>query len=340
MSLSIENDSDNSQLFQVNVVLVENNLSNDIDLKISKVFALEILKNSQNAEKEIKEDYDYIEDEKKYISKNTQKKPNYLPNTDCLYPNKTEYGACPCVDTKALCCLDKETVKIETPNFRFLKIPAPPIPGTLGGVLKYFEKYGGRFRFNLFYQPLGETPNAQNQPDFGYTKALLMDFLKERNEYQISIAKAIAKTNAESMKNSPKNNSTAPSSLHETIAKLMDKSNKFDFKNVGLALKSYCESWDPQGTPNFTIAAPCFHTRLLVTNVQNLCDACCNHVEGCNEEIFLENLTEYTLELKLRQNIPKMIDMDELAEEDFIKGAVEKRETNPQTPSSMFATVS
>ena len=330
MSLSIENDdegvnppSDQSIFNQVNES--EEKITNDISIEITKENAERVLDYSKRAVEELEKNYTFNETERKYECKNNNT-PKHLPVTDCLYPNKTLYGACPCPDTKALCSLNEEKVKIKTEKFRFLDIPDTPIPGTLGGILRNFGPYGGRLRFNLFYKP-----TQMNKSDFGFTKALLYDFLHDRDCYAVEIAKAIADLHPSS-------------SLHKTIAALMDvlKRNFYAFplKDVGLALESYCETWDfNSGNPNFKVAAPCFHTRLLIKDANELCNICCEKVKGCKKDDFNRKLAHYYENLKFPE--VKMINMDALAMAEFIKGATEKRMDPDSGPkNSMFNTVS
>ena len=328
MSLSIENDdegvnppSDQSIFNQVNES--EEKITNDISIEITKENAERVLDYSKRAVEELEKNYTFNKTERKYERKNNNYTAEYLPDTDCLYPNKTLYGACPCSDTKALCSLNEEKVKIKTKKFRFLEIPDTPISGTLGGILREFGPYGGRFRFNLFYKP-----TQKNKSDFGFTKALLYDFLRDRDFHAVKIAKAIA-------------NLHSFSSLHETIAALMDVlPQTTSLIDVGLALESYCETWDfNSGNPNFKVAAPCFHTRLLIKDANELCNICCEKVKGCKKDDFNRKLAHYYENLKFPE--VKMINMDALAMAEFIKGATEKR-TDPDSgpKNSMFNTVS
>ena len=328
MSLSIENDdegvnphSDQSIFNQVNES--EKKLTNDISIKITKKNAERVLDYSKEAVEELEKNYTFNETERKYERLQSNYPRKYLPDTDCLYPNKTLYGACPCSDTKALCSLNEEKVKIETEKFRFLEIPDTPIPGTLGGILRDFGPYGGRLRFNLFYEP-----TQMKKSDFGFTKALLKDFLDDRDCNAVKIAKAIA-------------NLHSFSSLHETIAALMDVlPQTTPLEDVGLALESYCETWNfNSGNPNFKVAAPCFHTRLLIKDAKKLCDICCEKVKGCKKDDFNRKLAHYYENLKIPE--VEMINMDALAMAEFIKEATEKR-TDPDSgpKNSMFNTVS
>lgn len=135
------------------------------------------------------------------------------------------------------------------------------LPMSLNGVLIKFDDKYGKDRFNLFQ---GKAEDVEK---------LLQDFLAFRYEKEISILKAIAADMKKGGSGEPLT-TRLPEDLKLTTALLQKCADNLDDENklhdVGLALVSFCQSWDVESihsgtlTPNFSVPSPLFQTRVIV----------------------------------------------------------------------------